>query len=99
MRTKTKLKTLSFLFSALFAAGVFAADSAGEPGRNAGGKNPLNNVYYGSTAPKGKEKNWIQTIPGQGRAGGFTCASTPQPRPTSTRVGAWAILKRRSEAG
>jgi hypothetical protein len=36
MRTKTKLKTLSFLFSALFAAGVFAADSIGEPGRSAG---------------------------------------------------------------
>jgi hypothetical protein len=23
-------------------------------------------LYYGPTAPKGKEKNWIQTIPGQG---------------------------------
>jgi len=24
------------------------------------------NLYYGPTAPKGKEKNWVQTIPGQG---------------------------------
>jgi len=23
-------------------------------------------LYYGPTAPKGKEKNWVQTIPGQG---------------------------------
>jgi hypothetical protein len=21
-------------------------------------------LYYGPTAPKGKEKNWVQTIPG-----------------------------------
>ena len=23
-------------------------------------------LYYGPTPPKGKEKNWVQTIPGQG---------------------------------
>jgi hypothetical protein len=23
-------------------------------------------LYYGPKAPKGKEKNWVQTIPGQG---------------------------------
>ena len=23
-------------------------------------------LYYGPTAPKGKEKNWVQTIPGKG---------------------------------
>ncbi|MEE8305844.1 MAG: DUF3604 domain-containing protein, partial [Gammaproteobacteria bacterium] len=31
----------------LIAAGVFAADSAGEPGRSSGKANPLNNVYFG----------------------------------------------------
>ena len=39
--------TLSVLCSALLAANAFAADSAGEPGRSAGGKNPLKNVYFG----------------------------------------------------
>lgn len=24
-------------------------------------------LYFGPTAPKGKEKNWIKTIPGRGR--------------------------------
>ena len=47
MRTKTIVTTLSLLFSALFAAGAIAADSAGEPGRSSGKKNPLNNVYFG----------------------------------------------------
>ena len=47
MRTKTKLLNLSLLCSALFAAGAWAADSAGEPGRSAGKKNPLKNVYFG----------------------------------------------------
>jgi len=35
------------LFSALFSAGAFAAEPIGEPGRSAGGKNPLKNVYFG----------------------------------------------------
>ena len=47
MRNKTSALTLSVLFSALISANAFAADSAGEPGRSAGGKNPLNNVYFG----------------------------------------------------
>ena len=37
----------TFALSALLASGALAADSAGEPGRSAGGKNPLNNVYFG----------------------------------------------------
>jgi hypothetical protein len=48
MRTKTGALTLTILTSALLAAGVAAAaDSAGEPGRSSGKKNPLNNVYFG----------------------------------------------------
>ena len=47
MNTKTIVTTLSFLFSALFATSVLAADSVGEPGRSSGKKNPLNNVYFG----------------------------------------------------
>ena len=35
------------LISMLFVTGAWAADSAGEPGRTAGKKNPLNNVYFG----------------------------------------------------
>jgi len=35
------------LFSTLFAASAFAANPIGEPGRSAGGKNPLKNVYFG----------------------------------------------------
>ena len=35
------------MISALVSANAFAADSTGEPGRSAGGKNPLNNVYFG----------------------------------------------------
>jgi hypothetical protein len=47
MRNKTGVLTLSILCSALIGANAFAADSAGEPGRSAGGKNPLKNVYFG----------------------------------------------------
>ena len=36
------------LCSALMAGGaLFGAESGGEPGRAAGGKNPLKNVYFG----------------------------------------------------
>ena len=47
MRNKVGVLTLSVLCSALLSANAFAADSAGEPGRSAGGKNPLKNVYFG----------------------------------------------------
>ena len=47
MRNKRGAVALSVLASALFAAGTFAADSAGEPGRSSGKPNPLNNVYFG----------------------------------------------------
>ena len=47
MKNKTDLFSLSLLSSALLAAGAIAADSAGEPGRSSGKKNPLNNVYFG----------------------------------------------------
>jgi len=47
MRNKVGVLTLSVLCSALLGANAIAADSAGEPGRSAGGKNPLNNVYFG----------------------------------------------------
>jgi len=47
MRTRTVALTLSVLCSALFTVGAFAADAVGEPGRRAGGKNPLKNVYFG----------------------------------------------------
>jgi hypothetical protein len=47
MRRKTTLISLSLLCSAMFVTGAWAADSAGEPGRSAGEKNPLNNVYFG----------------------------------------------------
>jgi len=47
MRRKTTLISLSLLCSALLAGGAWAADSAGEPGRSSGTKNPLNNVYFG----------------------------------------------------
>jgi hypothetical protein len=45
MRTTTI--GLFALGSMLLAASAFAADSAGEPGRSKGKKNPLNNVYFG----------------------------------------------------
>ena len=45
MRNKSGVLELSLSCSALFATGAFAADTAsiGEPGRSAGGKNPLQN--------------------------------------------------------
>ena len=36
-----------FVLSALLANAALAVDSAAEPGRSAGGKNPLKNVYFG----------------------------------------------------
>jgi hypothetical protein len=45
-RTRTYLIT-SALCAALSGAGAWAADSTGEPGRNSGKANPLNNVYFG----------------------------------------------------
>ena len=47
MRDKTSVLSLSILCSALISANAFTADSTGEPGRSADGKNPLNNVYFG----------------------------------------------------
>ena len=47
MMSKTGLISLSLVCSALIATGVLAADSIGEPGSSAGGKNPLKNVYFG----------------------------------------------------
>jgi len=47
MKNKNSVLTVSVLCSALIAANAFAADSAGEPGRSASGKNPLKNVYFG----------------------------------------------------
>jgi len=47
MRTQAGALILSGLFSVLLTAGVVAADPLGEPGRSAGGKNPLKNVYFG----------------------------------------------------
>jgi len=47
MRNKTGAFTFSLLCSALFATGAFAADSIGEPGREAGKPNPLKNLYFG----------------------------------------------------
>jgi hypothetical protein len=47
MNTRTNVLKLSILCSALFATGAIAADSVGEPGRSAGEKNPLKNVYFG----------------------------------------------------
>jgi hypothetical protein len=35
-------------------------------------------VYFGPTAPAGKEKNWVQTIPGNGWN---TILTTPDPPP------------------
>jgi hypothetical protein len=47
MRIKTGALTCSVVCSALLAAGSVFADPIGEPGRSAGGKNPLKNVYFG----------------------------------------------------
>ena len=51
MTTRSPLKGQAVV-AALFCAAAllspaFAADSPGEPGRGAGGKNPLKNVYFG----------------------------------------------------
>jgi hypothetical protein len=47
MRSRLCVLTVSALTSVLFTTGTFATDSTGEPSRSAGGKNPLNNVYFG----------------------------------------------------
>ena len=47
MRSTTKLLSLSVLCLGLLGTNALAADSAGEPGRSSGAKNPLNNVYFG----------------------------------------------------
>ena len=47
MKVRTCALTLSVLCSALYIAGAYAVDSTGEPGRGAGGKNALKNVYFG----------------------------------------------------
>ena len=47
MKSTTCFMGLSLLCLALLATNAWAADSAGEPGRSAGGKNPLKNVYFG----------------------------------------------------
>ena len=39
--------SFSLVLAAAWAAGAFAADPIGEPGRSANGKNPLKNVYFG----------------------------------------------------
>jgi len=44
---RSKNIALSALVSMLFVGGTWAVDSAGEPGRSSGKKNPLNNVYFG----------------------------------------------------
>ncbi|MFW2372054.1 MAG: DUF3604 domain-containing protein [Gammaproteobacteria bacterium] len=47
MKIKAAVITLSTCCSILFAASTVAANSIGEPGRGAGKKNPLKNVYFG----------------------------------------------------
>ena len=47
MPNRRSTKALSVLCAAMFVSGAFAADSIGEPGRSAGGKNLLKNVYFG----------------------------------------------------
>ncbi len=45
---KMKMTTTPLAVAALLLAAAAAlADSPGEPGRSAGGKNPLKNVYFG----------------------------------------------------
>jgi hypothetical protein len=46
-RTRTSILCISFMVTAFFSAGAWAADSAGEPGRVKGKANPLKNVYFG----------------------------------------------------
>lgn len=45
--TTRVIVSFSILFLVQIASGAWAADSIGEPGRSAGGKNPLKNVYFG----------------------------------------------------
>jgi len=47
MRNKITILGITLLSSALCAAGAFAADPIGEPGRSSGQPNPLKNVYFG----------------------------------------------------
>ena len=47
MKIRTSALAVPVLGAVLFAAGAQAADSIGEPGRSAGGKNSLKNVYFG----------------------------------------------------
>jgi hypothetical protein len=47
VKTRTPLVMLSISCFALLAPVTYAADPIGEPGRSAGGKNPLKNVYFG----------------------------------------------------
>jgi len=47
MRNKPRVLTVSVLSSVLIAASAWAADSSGEPERESGARNPLNNVYFG----------------------------------------------------
>jgi len=47
MRNKAGSSSLMIFSTALFAASALAGDSVGEPGRSAGEKNPLKNVYFG----------------------------------------------------
>jgi hypothetical protein len=47
MKTNIGVTILSALCSAMLATSAFAADPVGEPGLSAGGKNTLNNVYFG----------------------------------------------------
>jgi hypothetical protein len=47
MITKPRILGLSLLCSALIATGALAVDQIGEPGREAGKKNVLKNVYFG----------------------------------------------------
>lgn len=44
---KSSIIVAALLCATALSTSAIARDSAGEPGRNAGGKNPLNNVYFG----------------------------------------------------
>jgi hypothetical protein len=46
MKSKSKLTT-NFILALSLSGSAAWADSPGEPGRDAGGKNPLKNVYFG----------------------------------------------------
>jgi hypothetical protein len=47
MTNKTQALAFAVVCSTLISTIAFAADSIGEPGRSADGKNSLNNVYFG----------------------------------------------------